>query len=102
MRPDVLCISNFGRDQANAIKQAVDFGVKQQMKIVVPVILHNQRLAVGPDVFEGVVAAANYYWVMETQATSAAAFNAVFKAAHGSSIPTDYGRYGYSGVRSLL
>lgn len=55
MRPDVLCISNFGRDQANAIKQAVDFGVKQQMKIVVPVILHNQRLAVGPDVFEGVV-----------------------------------------------
>ena len=43
MRPDVLCISNFGRDQANAIKQAVDFGVKQQTKIVVPVILHNQR-----------------------------------------------------------
>ncbi len=62
MRPDVLCISNFGRDQANAIKQAVDFGVKQQMKIVVPVILHNQRLAVGPDVFEGVVGGANYYW----------------------------------------
>lgn len=24
MRPDILCISNFGRDQANSIKQAVD------------------------------------------------------------------------------
>ena len=74
MRPDMLCISNFGRDQANSIKQAVDFGVKQQMKIVVPVILHNQRLAVGPDVFEGVVGGANYYWGLETQSKSAASF----------------------------
>jgi branched-chain amino acid transport system substrate-binding protein len=102
MRPDVLCISNFGRDQANAIKQAVDFGVKQQMKIVVPVILHNQRLAVGPDVFEGVVGGANYYWGLETQSKSAAAFNAAFKAANGGAIPTDYGAYGYAGVGSLL
>ncbi len=102
LRPDVLCISNFGRDQANAIKQAVDFGVKQQMKIVVPVILHNQRLAVGPDVFEGVVGGANYYWGLETQSKSAAAFNAAFKAAHGGAIPTDYGAYGSAGVGSVL
>jgi len=102
MRPDVLCISNFGRDQANAIKQAVDFGIKQQMKIVVPVILHNQRLAVGPDVFEGVVGGANYYWGLEPQSKSAADFNAAFRAANGGAIPTDYGAYGYSGVASLL
>ncbi|MGJ4944001.1 ABC transporter substrate-binding protein [Bradyrhizobium sp. HKCCYLS1011] len=102
MRPDVLCISNFGRDQANAIKQAVDFGVKQQMKIVVPVLLHNQRLAVGADVFEGVVGGANYYWGLETQSKSAADFNAAFRAANGGAIPTDYGAYGYSGVASLL
>ena len=102
LRPDVLCISNFGRDQANAIKQAVDFGIKQQMKIVVPVILHNQRLAVGPDVFEGVVGGANYYWGLETQYKTAAEFNAAFRAANGGAIPTDYGAYGYSGVGSLL
>jgi branched-chain amino acid transport system substrate-binding protein len=102
MRPDVLCISNFGRDQANSIKQAVDFGVKQQMKIIVPVILHNQRVAVGPDVFEGVVGGANYYWGLETQSKTAASFNAAFKAANGGAVPTDYGAYGYSGVGSLL
>ncbi|WP_454625175.1 ABC transporter substrate-binding protein [Bradyrhizobium cenepequi] len=102
MRPDILCISNFGRDQANAIKQAVDFGIKQQMKIVVPVILHNQRLAVGPDVFEGVVGGANYYWGLEKQSKSAADFNAAFRGANGGAIPTDYGAYGYSGVASLL
>lgn len=102
MRPDVLCISNFGRDQANAIKQAVDFGIKQQMKIVVPVLLHNQRLAVGPEVFEGVVGGANYYWGLEKQVRSAAEFNAAFRAANGGAIPTDYGAYGYAGVSALL
>jgi branched-chain amino acid transport system substrate-binding protein len=102
LRADTLCISNFGRDQANAIKQAVDFGIKQQMKIVVPVLLHNQRLAVGPDVFEGVVGGANYYWGLEKQSKSSADFNAAFRAANNGAIPTDYGAYGYSGVASLL
>jgi branched-chain amino acid transport system substrate-binding protein len=102
MKPDILCICNFGRDQANSIKQAVDFGLKDQMKIVVPVILHNQRLAVGPDVFEGVIGGSNYYWGMEDTVPSAKAFNAAFRATHGGATPTDYGAYGYTGVASLL
>jgi branched-chain amino acid transport system substrate-binding protein len=102
MKPDILCICNFGRDQANSIKQAVDFGLKDQMKIVVPVILHNQRLAVGPDVFEGVIGGSNYYWGMEDTVPSAKVFNAAFRATHGGATPTDYGAYGYTGVMSLL
>ena len=102
MKPDILCICNFGRDQANSIKQAVDFGLKDQMKIVVPVILHNQRLVVGTDVFEGVIGGANYYWGMEDTVPSAKAFNAAFRAANGGAVPTDYGAYGYTGVMSLL
>lgn len=102
MKPDVLCICNFGRDQANSIKQAVEFGMKQQMKIIVPVLLHNQRLAVGPDVFEGVVGGANYYWGLEETVPSAKTFNDAFRAAYGGAIPTDYGTYGYTAVRSLL
>jgi branched-chain amino acid transport system substrate-binding protein len=102
MKPDVLCISNFGRDQANSIKQAVDFGMKQQMRIVVPVLLHNQRLAVGPEVFEGVVGGANYYWELEDKLPSAKTFNDAFRAANGGAIPTDYGAYGFTGLSSLL
>jgi branched-chain amino acid transport system substrate-binding protein len=102
MRPDILCISNFGRDQANSIKQAVDFGLKQQMKIVVPVILHNQRLAVGPDVYEGVVGGANYYWGLESQNPTAKAFNDAYRDGNRNAVPTDYGAYGYTGVSSLL
>lgn len=102
LRPDILCISNFGRDQANSIKQAVDFGLKQQAKIVVPVLLHNQRLAVTPDVFEGVVGGSNFYWGLESQLPSAKAFNDAYRAENGGAIPTDYGAYGYTGVSSLL
>ncbi len=101
-KPDVLSICNFGRDQANAIKQAVEFGMNKQMKIIVPVLLHNQRLAVGPDVFEGVVGGANYYWGLEDSVPSAKAFNDAFRAANAGAIPTDYGAYGYTAVRSLL
>lgn len=99
---DILCICNFGRDQANSIKQAVDFGVKDQMKIVVPVLLHNQRLAVDPEVFEGVTGGANYYWGLEETVPSAKAFNDAFRAMYKGTIPTDYGAYGYTGVASLL
>lgn len=102
MRPDILCISNFGRDQANSIKQAVDFGLKQSAKIVVPVLLHNQRLAVAPEVFEGVVGGSNFYWGLESTVPSAKAFNDAYRAANGGAIPTDYGAYGYTGVMSLL
>ncbi|MCU4179896.1 ABC transporter substrate-binding protein [Bosea sp. BH3] len=102
MRPDILCICNFGRDQANSIKQAVDFGMNRQSKIVVPVLLHNQRLAIGPEAFEGVIGGANYYWGLEGAIPSAKNFNDAFKAANGGAYPTDYGAYGFTGVYSLL
>lgn len=101
MKPDILAICNFGRDQANSLKQANDFGMKKQMQIVVPVLLYNQRIAVGPDVFEGVVGGANYYWQLEDTLASAKAFNAAYKAAYNT-VPTDYGAYGYTGVSALL
>ena len=102
MRPDILCICNFGRDQANSVKQAVDFGMNRQSKIVVPVLLHNQRLAIGPEAFEGVIGGANYYWGLEDTIPAAKSFNDAFKAANGGAYPTDYGAYGFSGVYSLL
>ncbi len=102
MKADILCICNFGRDQANSIKQANDFGLKKQMQIVVPVLLYNQRLAVGPDVFEGVIGGANYYWELESTIPSAKAFNTAYKAAYDGAVPTDYGAYGFTGVSALL
>ena len=101
-KADVLCICNFGRDQANSIKQAVDFGIKRRAKIVAPVLLYNQRLASSPEVFEGVIGGSNYYWEIENKFPSAKAFNDAYRAAYSGAVPSDYGAYGYSGVRLIL
>ena len=102
VKPDVVCICNFGRDQANSIKQAVDFGLKRQARIVVPVLLYNQRLAGSAEAFEGVVGGSNYYWTIEDRIPSAKSFNDAYRAANSGAVPSDYGAYGYSGVRLVL
>jgi branched-chain amino acid transport system substrate-binding protein len=101
-RPDMLVVVNFGRDQLNTIKQAHDFGIKQQMKIVYPVILDTQRLAGGPQPFEGVIGGANYYWTLEDEFPSAKRFNEAYRKKHGDGVPSAYGALGFAGVYGLL
>lgn len=102
LRPDVLCICNFGRDQVNAVKQATEFGLKEKIKIVAPVLLYTARVAGGPEIFEGVVGGTSYYWRLEDTVPTAKAFNDKFRAANGGAVPSDYGALGYAGVRSVL
>jgi branched-chain amino acid transport system substrate-binding protein len=101
-KADVVCICNFGRDQANSIKQAVDLGLKRQSKIVVPVLLYNQRLAGSPEAFEGIIGGSNYYWTIEDRIPVSKAFNDAYRAETGGNVPSDYGAYGYAGVKLLL
>lgn len=100
-RPDILIASNFGRDQLNTLKQATDFGLKQQMKIVVPVLLFVQRLAAGGQPFEGVIGGANYYWELEKNIASAKRLNDLYRKKHNT-VPSDYAAYGFAGIYGLL
>ncbi len=102
LRPDILCICNFGRDQVNAVKQATEFGIKEKIKIIAPVLLYTARVAGGPESFEGVVGGTSYYWRLEDTVPSAKAFNDKFRAANGGAVPSDYGALGYAGVRTVL
>src|SRR3954463_4970663 len=102
LKPDILCMINFGRDLVNAAKQAYDFGITKQVKIVTPVLLISARRAAGPEPFEGVVGATSYYWKIEDSLPSAKAFNDRYRKAHPGTVPTDYGALGYAGVRSVL
>ena len=102
LKPDVLCISNFGRDQQIALKQATDFGMKKSMKIVAPVLLYTARVAAGAQAFDGVAGATSYYWGIEDKVASAKAFNDRFRKMHNGKVPSDYGALGYSGVKTLL
>lgn len=102
LKPDVLCLCNFGRDQQISIKQATDFGLKRTTKIVAPVLLFTSRVAGGPAAFDGVIGGTSYYWGVESTIPSAKAFNDKYRAANGGKLPSDYGALGYGGVRTVL
>lgn len=101
-RPDVLCLCNFGYDQMNSLKQATNFGMKDQMRMVAPALLYNQRRAGGAEAYSGVIGGTNFYWGIEDKVASAKAFNDAYRQLHDGAPPSDYGAYGYAGVGALL
>ena len=102
MKPDILCLCNFGRDQQIAVKQATDFGLKRNAKIITPVLLYTARVAGGAQAFEGVLGGTSYYWRLEDTIASAKAFNDRFRKQHGGQVPNDYGSLAYGGIRTVL
>lgn len=102
MKPDILCIINFGRDQQISLKQATDFGVKKSIQIIAPLLSHASRVAAGPQAFEGVVGGCSFYWGIEDRFASTKAFNDAFRKMYDGRVPSDYGALGYGGVRTVL
>jgi branched-chain amino acid transport system substrate-binding protein len=102
LKPDILCISNFGRDQQIVLKQATDFGIKKTTQIIAPLLSHASRVAAGPQAFEGVIGGCSFYWGIEDKFASTKAFSEAFKKMYDGKLPTDYGALGYGGVRTVL
>ena len=102
LKPDVLIACNFGRDQQITFKQASDFGLKKQLKIIAPLLMHNGRSVDGHAVYADIVGGTGYYWGLETRLPSAKRFNDAFKGLHKGLYPTDYAGLGYAGVRNVL
>jgi branched-chain amino acid transport system substrate-binding protein len=102
LKPDILCICNFGRDQQIALKQATDFGVKKTTQIIAPLLSHASRVAAGPQAFDGVIGGCSFYWGLEDKFASTKAFNAAFSKMYDGKWPSDYGALGYGGVRTVL
>lgn len=102
LKPEVLVLCNFGRDLVNSAKQATDFGLKANTKIITPVLLFTSRLAGGAEAFEGIGGGTSYYWGMEDKIPAAKAFNDKFRKAYSGAVPSDYGALGYAGIRSVL
>jgi branched-chain amino acid transport system substrate-binding protein len=102
LKPDILCIINFGRDQQISLKQATDFGLKQTTQIIAPLLSHASRVAAGPQAFEGVIGGCSFYWGIEDRFASTKAFNEAFRKMYDGRLPSDYGALGYGGVRTVL
>lgn len=101
-KPDVLCLCNFGYDQMNSLKQATSFGMKDQMRMVAPALLYNQRRAGGAAAYSNVIGGTNFYWGLEDSIPSAKKFVDAYRKLNDGAPPSDYGAYGYAGVGGLL
>ena len=65
-KPDVLCILNFGAQSTTTIQQAVAFGVKNDMEILLAWSGGlSQFRALGPETLEGVYAGAQYWHTVD-------------------------------------
>ena len=86
LKPDILCICNFGRDQQISLKQATDFGLKQTTQIIAPLLSHASRVAAGPQAFEGVIGGCSFYWGIEDKFASTKAFNDAFRKMYDGKV----------------
>lgn len=102
MKPDLLVIHNFGRDQQIALKQANEFGLKSKMKLAVPLMVHTARMVDGHKVYADVIGGIGYYWRLEDRLPSAKAFNEGFRALAKGVNPSDYAALGYASVVAPL
>ena len=102
LKPDILCICNFGRDQQISLKQATDFGVKKTTQIIAPLLTQASRVAAGPQAYDGVIGGSSFYWGLEDKFASTKTFNEAFRKMYDGKLPTDYGALGYGGVRTIL
>ncbi len=65
-KPDVLVITEFGKDMVNALNQAAQFGLTKSTKILVP--LADEYMAKGTgDNFDNVVTTAPFYWAYHAE-----------------------------------
>ncbi|MBR1125938.1 ABC transporter substrate-binding protein [Bradyrhizobium lablabi] len=65
--PDVLAVLNFGNQTVDVVRQAVSFGLKRNVKIVVPWCTGlDQYQAWGSDIVEGVYFGTNYWHGVES------------------------------------
>ncbi|GLK64840.1 ABC transporter substrate-binding protein [Paracoccus kondratievae] len=67
-QPDVLLVLNFGAQSSDTLRQAVSFGLKQRMTIVVAWASGLEQFeALGPDICEGVYFGAQYWHGADTE-----------------------------------
>ncbi len=66
-KPDVLVLLNFGSQSSNALRQAVNFGIKERMKVLLVWSAGlDQFQELGSDVLEGVYLGAQYWHQVDT------------------------------------
>jgi branched-chain amino acid transport system substrate-binding protein len=96
-RPEVLMSVTPGADNVAFLKQVISFGMKKQMKIAQPLHWISQAKEGGPDLYQDVYGAMNFYWELQDTIPQAKKF-VESSMKKFNQPPGDYGAYAYNGV----
>jgi len=99
-KPDVLIAVTPGVDQENSLKQITQFGLKKQMKIVVPLLFLFNRKSAGAEPYAEVYGGTSFYWELKDTIASSKRYVEAFVTRFGVP-PADYSGYGYSGIMEI-
>ncbi len=80
---DVLVLLQYGPDLVNALTQAKELGVLDDMQVVVPVLDLPTAKALGPDILEGVVTTSTWYWGLAEKFKGSKEFVDAFQKKYG-------------------
>ncbi|MCP4691114.1 MAG: ABC transporter substrate-binding protein [Desulfobacterales bacterium] len=80
--PDVLVLVLFGNDMVTAMKQAYKMGLKDKMKIVVPLMELHMAHGAGIDAMEDVISTKNWYWGLEDKHPGTKRFVQAFRSKY--------------------
>src|SRR6266568_800385 len=96
-KPEVIVSVTPGADNIAYLKQARSFGLDKTMKLAQPLVWISYLKEGGPELYQDVYGATNWYWELQDTIPSAKKFvEASMKKFNMP--PGDYGAYSYSGV----
>jgi branched-chain amino acid transport system substrate-binding protein len=96
-KPDVLMNVAPGADNIALHKQVASFGMRKDMKMAQPLLWISYLKEGGPELYQDVYGAINWYWELQESIPSAKKFvEASMKKFNVP--PGDYGAYSYSGL----
>src|SRR5438445_275366 len=96
-KPDVLMNAAPGADNIALLKQVASFGMRKDMKVAQPLLWISYLKEGGPELYEDVYGAINWYWELQDSIPSAKKFVEASMRKFNMP-PGDYGAYAYSGV----
>lgn len=99
--PEVLLLSQYGRDQVNALKQFHEYGLKKKMKIVNIVSGLPIMKETGQDIFEDTYTGIHFYWGLQDTLASAKKFVTEYIQGTGHP-PSNLDAMVYGGISEIV
>lgn len=98
-KADVVALANSGSDTTNSVKQAIEFGVDANKKIVAMLAFVTDIKSLGLDQSQGLLLTESFYWDLNDETR---AWSKRFAEKHGGRMPSMAHAAIYSGVTHYL